>query len=142
MTMHHLSLNDYPKRTTDKLRYADTDRQGHINNAVFATFLETGRVEILHDEETPLAATDCAFVIARLELDFINEIIWPGEVEIGTAVAKVGTSSFTLNQGVFQTGKLAARARTVIVQMNETTRKSSPLTDDAVKRLNDLLSSA
>ncbi|EFO33733.1 thioesterase superfamily protein [Roseibium sp. TrichSKD4] len=140
--MNHPSLSDYPKRTTDKLRYADTDRQGHVNNAVFATFLETGRVEILHDEETPLAATGCAFVIARLELDFINEITWPGEVEIGTAVAKVGTSSFTLDQGVFQADKLVARAKTVIVQMDETSRKSSPLTDDAVKRLNDLLSSA
>jgi acyl-CoA thioester hydrolase len=30
----------------DVLRYADTDRQGHVNNAVFATFLESGRVRV------------------------------------------------------------------------------------------------
>ena len=36
-------LDQFPLRTRDKLRYADTDRQGHVNNAVFATFLETGR---------------------------------------------------------------------------------------------------
>jgi acyl-CoA thioester hydrolase len=32
-------LTDYPLRTYEKLRYADTDRQGHVNNAIFATML-------------------------------------------------------------------------------------------------------
>lgn len=38
------TLAAYPLHSRDKLRYGDTDRQGHINNAVFATFFETGRV--------------------------------------------------------------------------------------------------
>ncbi len=45
------TLEDFPHRTFDKLRYGDTDRQGHVNNAVFATFLETGRVEMLFARE-------------------------------------------------------------------------------------------
>ncbi|MBO6755815.1 MAG: acyl-CoA thioesterase [Roseibium sp.] len=122
------SLDAFPSRTTDKLRYADTDRQGHVNNAVFATFLETGRVEILYNKDGPLAAPGCAFVIARLELDFLSEINWPGDVETGTRITRIGTSSVTLDQAVFQDGRIAARAKTVIVQMDETTRKSSPLT--------------
>ncbi len=36
-------LEEFPLRTSDKVRYGDTDRQGHVNNAVFSTFLETGR---------------------------------------------------------------------------------------------------
>ncbi|MFZ9635943.1 MAG: hypothetical protein ACO3EK_19200, partial [Alphaproteobacteria bacterium] len=36
---------DYPRHSQDKLRYGDTDRLGHVNNAAFSTFLETGRVE-------------------------------------------------------------------------------------------------
>ncbi|WP_343068673.1 hypothetical protein [Kaustia mangrovi] len=46
-----IRLDDFPLRTSDKLRYADTDRQGHVNNAVFATFMETGRVAFLHDPQ-------------------------------------------------------------------------------------------
>ncbi len=42
-------IGDFPVVTTDKLRYCDTDRQGHVNNAVFLTFLETGRVELLYN---------------------------------------------------------------------------------------------
>jgi hypothetical protein len=40
-----IKLTDYAFQAYDKLRYGDTDRQGHINNAVFTTLLETGRVE-------------------------------------------------------------------------------------------------
>ncbi len=130
------SLDAFALRTGDKLRYGDTDRQGHVNNAVFATFLETGRVELLYNEA--LAAQGAAFVIARLELDFLAEVNWPGEVEIGTVVLVVGRSSFKLFQKVFQDGKPVAQAVTVIVQMNESTRRSQPLSERARERLQEL----
>ncbi|WP_428642914.1 acyl-CoA thioesterase [Roseibium sp.] len=129
-------IDAFPITTQDKLRYADTDRQGHVNNAVFATFLETGRVELLFRDR--LAEEGTAFVIARLELDFLSEINWPGSVEIGTAVLEVGRSSFKLFQKVFQDGRPVAQAVTVIVQMNEATRKSHPLGDRALQRLEEL----
>ncbi|WP_417674652.1 acyl-CoA thioesterase [Roseibium sp.] len=127
-------IDAYPARSTDKLRYCDTDRQGHVNNAVFATFLETGRVEILFDKAGGYADEGAAFVIARLELDFLSEVRWPGTVEIGTAVLDTGRSSVTLEQLVCQNGLPVARAKTIIVQMNETTRKSQPLSDKAVEQ--------
>lgn len=130
------SLDAFALRTGDKLRYGDTDRQGHVNNAVFATFLETGRVELLYNEA--LADLGAAFVIARLELDFLAEVNWPGEVEIGTAVLDVGRSSFKLFQKVFQDGKPVAQAVTVIVQMSESTRRSQPLSERARERLQEL----
>ncbi len=124
-------LADFPLHTFDKVRYADTDRQGHVNNAAFATFLETGRVEFLYAPQSPLAADGAAFVIVNLNLNLLAEINWPGQVEIGTAVTKVGNSSVSLYQGLFQDGRCVATAETVIVQMNEQTRKSQPLTDTA-----------
>src|SRR5712692_5688730 len=87
--------------THDKLRYNDTDRQGHVNNAVFATFFETGRVSFLYDAALALAAPGCEFVIARLAIDFRTELYFPGIVDIGTRVLRVGRSSFTLGQAVF-----------------------------------------
>ncbi|UCF22768.1 MAG: acyl-CoA thioesterase, partial [Ralstonia sp.] len=67
--MTTLSLDDFPMQTADKLRYGDTDRQGHVNNAVFATFLESGRVELIYNADDPLAAPGAQFVIAQLVLD-------------------------------------------------------------------------
>ncbi|WP_349360572.1 thioesterase family protein [Stappia sp.] len=132
-------LEAYPAVSTDKLRYADTDAQGHVNNAVFSTFLETGRVEIFRSGEGIIADPGCAFVIARLELDFLKEITCPGTVEIGTRVERIGRSSMTLAQGVFQDGVQAARARSVIVQMDEATRKSRALSRHAVAHLTRLM---
>ena len=54
MAMSVPPLESDALRTHEKLRYADTDRQGHVNNAVFATMLETGRVELLYSLDKPL----------------------------------------------------------------------------------------
>ncbi len=130
-----LGLDDFPARSKEKLRYGDTDRQGHVNNAVFATFMETGRVEMFFGGDTGLSTEDTEFVIVRLELDFLAEVTWPGTVEIGTMVREIGNSSFKLFQLVFQNGKPVARSSAVIVQMDKNSRKSRPLSQDVRRKL-------
>jgi acyl-CoA thioester hydrolase len=113
--------------THDKLRYNDTDRQGHVNNAVFATFCETGRVAFLYDKSLALAAPGCNFVVARLAIDFRAELYFPGMVDIGTRVLKIGRSSFVVGQGIFKGELCVATAESVCVQINDETRRSEPL---------------
>jgi acyl-CoA thioester hydrolase len=132
------TLAQFPLHAYDKLRYADTDRQGHVNNAVFATALETGRVELLYHPNRPLAEPARSFVIARLELDFRRELTWPGEVAIGTTVEAVGRSSFTLRQGLFQNFLCAALARTVIVQVDTESGRAQPLSAATSAQLAEL----
>jgi acyl-CoA thioester hydrolase len=133
--MKELNLEDFPLITFDKIRYADTDRQGHVNNANFSSFLETGRVEVLYNTRYPILVDSSSFVIASLKLEFLNEITWPGEVNIGTGVLKIGNSSMTIFQRLFQENKCVANAETVIVQVDNVTRRSSPLTDAAKNTL-------
>jgi acyl-CoA thioester hydrolase len=124
-------LQDFPFQSRDKLRYGDTDKLGHVNNAVFSTFLETGRVEMLYRPDSPLLSEGADFVIANLNIDYVNEITFPGEVEIGTRLTKLGTSSLGMEQVIFQHGQCVARAQTVIVQMDKTTRRSKPFSPEA-----------
>ena len=70
--------------TTDVLRFGDTDMLGHVNNAVFATLCESGRVDFYRkrlDDALPLGAF---WVIVRLVIDFRAELHYPGEVRTGT----------------------------------------------------------
>src|SRR5438477_4526095 len=113
------TLDAYPCRVVDVLRFADTDRVGHVNNAAFATFCESGRVALLYDPQQPLAPPGTDFVIARLVVDFRAEINYPGTVEIGTVVARIGRSSATLQQALFHTGACVACAGSVVVLMHE-----------------------
>ena len=120
-------LDDYAFRTSDKIRFGDTDRQGHVNNAVFATLLELGRAEMLFMPPAPPLEPGTAIVVVRLVIDFKAELNWPGEVMIGTRVAGIGRSSARVEQALFQNGKCAAVAEGVIVLMDEATRRSRPL---------------
>lgn len=129
--MNTLQLQDFPLQTFDKLRYADTDRQGHVNNATFSTFLETGRVEILYNADVPLLPAGASFVIVSLSLTFLREITWPGQVDIGTGIVKIGNSSVQFFQKLFQNGRCVATAETVVVQVDNTSSKGLPLTDYA-----------
>lgn len=137
-----MKIEDFPVRSFDKLRYGDTDRQGHINNAKFLTFLETGRTEVLHEVGNKKADEGCSFVLARVTLDFRAELLWPGTVEIGTRVVKIGNSSVTYEQALFQNGKLAATSESVVVQTNDVTRKSQPLSDAARARFEAAMAGA
>ncbi|MBO3760437.1 acyl-CoA thioesterase [Ciceribacter sp. L1K22] len=122
-------LEDFPGRSYDKLRYGDTDRQGHVNNAVFATFMETGRVELVYSGEKPLLEQGFSFVLAKIDINYLAEVLWPGTVEIGTRVAKVGNSSVTMEQALFQNGTCRATATSVVVHFDETKRKSHPFSE-------------
>jgi acyl-CoA thioester hydrolase len=124
-------LSDFPFHAREKLRYGDTDRQGHVNNAVFATFLETGRVEMLLTGGVDLMGPNGALVLARLVLDYRREVNWPGEVEIGTRVLAVGRSSLKLEQAVFQHDACVAFGETTVVLTDVTTRRSKPFSDEA-----------
>ena len=66
-------------------------------------------------------------MIASLKLDFLRELTWPGQVDIGTGLRKIGNSSITLYQQLFQQGECAATAETVIVQVDAATGKGKPL---------------
>ncbi len=133
--MQDINLIDFPLKTFDKIRYGDTDRQGHVNNAVFSTFLETGRVELLINADPPILSEGASFVIASLKLNFIREMKWPGQVDIGTGILKLGNSSMTIYQKLFQNGECVADAETVIVQVDNATGRGKPLSDTAKETL-------
>jgi acyl-CoA thioester hydrolase len=134
-----MTLDQYPKRITEKLRYCDTDRQGHINNAVYSTLCESGRVGFLYDEAQPFVQIGTQFVIVKLEINFIEEMNWPGDVIIGSGVSRIGRSSFSLVQGIFRGNNCMATSDSVIVLLDEKKRKSTPLSQVTVDALMSLI---
>ena len=113
--------------TAHRLRFNDTDRLGHVNNAVFAVMLEQGRSELAMEAGLPIEADGMTLVIVRLELDFLREMAWPGTVTIETEVARLGNRSFTMRQRLISASELCARAVTVLVVMDRAARRALPL---------------
>ena len=110
--------------TTHRLRFNDTDRLGHINNAVFAVMLEQGRSEMGVEAGLPMGEGGTSLVIVRLELDFANEMTWPGDVRIESEVIRLGGRSFTVRQRLAQDSVECGRAETVLVVMDRAAKRA------------------
>ena len=119
-------LEDFPYRLTDNVRFADLDPNHHVNNAVYATYFETGRVTLMKDR--------LAWIMVRLDIHFRAELRWPGTIEMGLGVSKFGRTSVSFDQVVFSEGKCIASAQSVSVLIDETHRKPTPLTPEIVRK--------
>lgn len=131
-------LADFPMVSLEKLRFADTDRYGHITNTVFAVCCQNARMELLCDPEKVPLERNTQFVIAKLTLEFRAEMHWPGMVRIGTRIARIGRTSLTLLQGLFMDDRCVAIAQSVVALMDTTTRRATlipPRTAEALRTL-------
>ncbi len=125
-------LEEFPFRQTDNVRYADLDPNHHVNNAVYATYFETGRVMLVKDRSYGLIPAGLTWIMVRLDIHFRAELRWPGTIEMGLGVSKFGRTSVTFDQVVFSEGRCVASAQAVSVLVDESTRKPTPLPEETV----------
>jgi acyl-CoA thioester hydrolase len=125
-------LEDFPYHLTDNVRFADLDPNRHVNNAVYATYFETGRVTLVKDRSHGLMPDGLTWIMVRLDIHFRAELRWPGTVEMGLGVSKFGRTSVTFDQVVFSQGRCVASAQAVTVLIDEATRKPTPLTPEII----------
>lgn len=116
----------------DIIRFADLDPLGHVNNVAYMVYFETGRVAFLEQLGTPPRDREHGpvFVLAHIAADYIEELYYPGSVDIGTAVRHVGKSSFHLGHGIFHEGHCKSIATSVIVQVRGRPLEAVPLTEE------------
>ncbi len=117
----------FPFWTEEKLRIADTDLNGHINNGAYGALFEAGRGELLTEIAGAPQERLVAIALARVEIDYLAELHYPGRVRIGTAVARIGGSSFALRQGLFAGETCHAAALSVMVVLDRATRRAAPI---------------
>jgi acyl-CoA thioester hydrolase len=128
-------LADYPHRITDNIRFGDLDPQGHVNQAMFLTYFESGRVAMFRTPDLGIGVPGLTFVLVRMEVDYMKELHWPGSLDIGTGVTEFGRSSFKVAQALFRDGICSAMGRATLVCMDKATRKAVPLPQAAIDRL-------
>lgn len=113
----------------EKIRFSDTDKIGHVNNAAYAVYCETGRVEFNQINVFPYLDDSFGGLVARIAYNIRAETFHPNTVDIGTGVVAIGRTSFTLGQGLFVGDGCVATAEGVIVIIDRDSRKPTPLPD-------------
>ena len=110
--------------TVDRVRYNDLDPNGHVNNNAINQFFEDGRVSF-REYKLPgeTGAILAGFVVVKFSAEYLAPVMYPGEVEVGTVILRVGRTSYTLGQGVFQGERCVAVAEAVTVTVDPATAK-------------------
>lgn len=113
-----------------EVRFRDTDAMGHVNNAVYMTFLEVARERYWRDVMKIAAYTDCGLILARTEIDFRSPAFVGETLHVSLRVSRLGTTSFDFRYEVREpaSGRLVAEAVSVQVMYDYETRRKRPLT--------------
>ncbi len=121
----------YGTWTTVSVRYSDLDPNGHVNNGAINQYFEDGRVGFRLQRLTSVAGDKLSgFAVVKYAANYLAPAHYPGEVEIGTVVTRIGGSSYGLGQAIFQNAKCVATAEIVTVQFDPAKSSSVPLSDE------------
>jgi acyl-CoA thioester hydrolase len=123
--------------TEIEVRFADLDAYGHVNNAVFFTYLETARVKLFRERFAELMQTGLFFLVVEASCRYRRAIELNDRVLIDISVENLGRSSFTLAYLLHNgEGREFAEARTVMVCFDQKRGKAIALPDDFRADLN------
>ena len=120
-------MSSFPHVRRERVRFRDCDAMGHVNNAVYSTYLEEARIDVV--------GSLSAFILARVEIDFRAELHAGEEIETRTRVGRVGTKSFDLEHEIRAGERLVAEAKSVLVAYDYDVSASVPLSAELLERL-------
>jgi acyl-CoA thioester hydrolase len=128
----------YAVWSKDILRLSDLDHQRHVNNAVHPGLFTNGRYALIHGRLRDFVEPTDAFALVKITIEYMSEMHYPGEVDVGTLVRRIGKSSVTYGQAIFNNGRCAAVAESVMVMLDGSTRRPKPLPPAAIAELEKL----
>ena len=125
-------IDEFRHRTRLEVRLGDLDPFGHVNNAVIATYVEQGRVLYLRDVlGTGVDPVSMPFILARLEIDYLSQVMFSDTVEVASRVDWIGRTSIGMSHlHVNQDGRELARSDAVLVAFDYSVEKPMPVTDN------------
>jgi acyl-CoA thioester hydrolase len=121
-----------------EVRFRDCDPLGHVNNAVYLTYLEQARLvywKELWGFGEP-GSTIPGVIMARAEIDYRSPAHYGQTLEVRIAIAAIGKTSFTYDYEIVDAeGRAVASARTVQVMYDYATAKPVPIPDDIREKM-------
>ncbi|MCU0353977.1 MAG: acyl-CoA thioesterase [Cytophagales bacterium] len=127
-------LEPFRFRWRIQMRWSDMDEMKHVNNAVYLTYFEEGRLRYLHQTlSIPYRDVDTRMIIARNTVDYIVPLFFTDEPYLYLRCVRIGNKSFELEQLIVNEKddqrKLIARGSTVMVTYNYKQNQSVPVPD-------------
>ncbi|MGB1110711.1 MAG: acyl-CoA thioesterase [Gammaproteobacteria bacterium] len=123
-------------------RFSETNGAAHIDHTVIPVWFDAGRRELMRLFSPELNARDWPLALVNLSVDFKKELFYDRDVEVHTAVEKIGRSSFTLREEVHQSGQVCAVGQCTFVHFDYANGSSMEINDSVRASLAEHLVSA
>lgn len=125
--MQSISRNkaEYSIWTPVTIRYSDQDPMRHVNNVAVVAYLESGRTGLLREMLGPERLRGNNMVLANVNVDYLHEITFPGTVDVGAKLVRVGGKSLTAHFAIFQDETCCVVSESTNVFFDPKTRKSA-----------------
>jgi acyl-CoA thioester hydrolase len=121
-------------------RFRDTDAMGHINNAVYITYLEVGRQNYWRALNGTQDYRRVPFILAHVTIDFRSEALVNETMELGCRCERIGSKSFAFGYEIREqkTGRLVVEAKSVQVCYDYDRKVTIPVPDDLRRAMENL----
>ena len=120
------------------VRFRDCDLMGHVNNAVYLTYLEVARFAYWKEAGLDRIQGEISYIMARVEIDFRASAEFGNVVDVALGVTSIGRSSFGMEYELRgPDGKLIANAKSVQVTYDYAARTSVPLPEAIRRRISE-----
>jgi acyl-CoA thioester hydrolase len=117
-----------------EVRYGDLDPQGHLNNAKYLTYFETGRINYfahLGLFTQGQSFMEIGVIMADARVTFLAPVQYGMPVKVGVRVSKIGNKSMTVDQTIVhaESGEVLATGQVILVAFDYHTNKTLPVPD-------------
>ena len=112
-----------------EVRFRDLDALGHVNNAVYLTYLESARIAYWFDVTRRSRLEDLDMILARIEVDYRSPVALGESLEVSVRCASIRRSSFVMAFEIRErgSGRLVAEGRKVLVHYDYAAGITKPL---------------
>jgi acyl-CoA thioester hydrolase len=95
------SIKNFPFHHKIKTRWKDLDAFGHINNSVFATYIEDARFSLFDRWDIVNSRSKKSIIAAALKLNFKHQLTHPSNIIIAQRISRIGKTSFDIHACIF-----------------------------------------
>lgn len=118
-----------------EIRFADIDVMGHVNNAVFLSFFEQGRMSFFKQRiGQKWDWNKFGIIVARNEIDYLKPVLLHDEVYVSAEFGQMGNKSFQMVMRVFKkvddTEVDCAKGMVTLVCFDYEQQKTIPVPDE------------
>ena len=133
------NLTNFPFHVNIQTRWRDLDAFGHVNNAVFATYIETARGTLFKRWSLPFDGTGKSLIVASMTINYLKQLKHPSNIIVGLKINKVGNTSFNIESYIFNEKDIEnpiATSNVVIVCFDFDNQKPVPVFSQILKDYN------